>query len=313
MQGRNNMNSRANEGPNRTGGLMQRANFQQNSSVNLLVDLNNMKQELRSNQKYSMNPNPQNMNQNQNNYRQNYRANPPQGQNYMLGNPNTVDIHNESRIDHQLPGYSKAVDVSRMSYDVYNKGNNNFNFQGSKPKETRPMNNNSYLNNTPRSYHPQENMHNSFAPSRNQDMGRNNGLRDSRYQHSRSPNRKFNSQQNNTGAFQRPSSRGPGNTNSFGKGDPSLPNYPPNQNHREQLPQRGHNPAQGNTQDIEKAQLDQFSKFLKAKEKEIQARFDTLPKICRKVAHKREKLQLQKELDDVSNEIIYVEKLIRGS
>ena len=70
--------------------------------------------------------------------------------------------------------------------------------------------------------------------------------------------------------------------------------------------------GQGSMEHVEKGQLEQFSKFLLTKKSDIETKLRTMPKVCRRVADKREKLQLNKELDEVSNELEYVQGLLRG-
>ena len=65
-------------------------------------------------------------------------------------------------------------------------------------------------------------------------------------------------------------------------------------------------------EEIKKDQLEQFSKFLTSKKSDIEAKLRTMPKVCRRVADKREKLQLNKELDEVMNELSYVQGILRG-
>lgn len=69
-------------------------------------------------------------------------------------------------------------------------------------------------------------------------------------------------------------------------------------------------PDTSQTAEIEKNQLEQFYMFLKEKEKDIEIKINSMPKYCRKVSDKREKLQLQKDLDEVVNEINYVQGML---
>jgi hypothetical protein len=288
------------------------------------MELNHMKKELR-----------------QHNPSHNYQASPnyskPMPQEpYRLGNQHTTDVVNESRIDRQLPGFSNNVNVSRMSMDQgfsnqlshrmdhpnVNMSRNN-NFQG------RSMHNNTY-HDKPQYGNPSGmntfdmDVKTSFNPSTR-------GNYNSKYSN---PSGMMTSNQNYSNMS---SSRL--NNNSFGMGDPvgfsstnidqnpkpmgggggggnrlmQNPSGPMSGQMQRQSPGQGQVHGQVSTQEIEKGQLEQFNKFLMSKKSDIEAKLRTMPKVCRRVADKREKLQLNKELDEVVNELDYVQNLLRGS
>jgi hypothetical protein len=241
-------------------------------------------------------------------------------QNYHLGAQKTNDIVNESRIDRQLPGFSNNVNVSQMSF---NHGFGNPSGQRSPhgynpPSNTLPsrsMPNNSFYNDNPygntQGNRRDMEVKNSFNNHGMQNpSGQNNFNRASGQNQLRtSPNVGMN-----------PSGYG----NSFGMGNP--PGYHQN-NTKSPVDVRASNqmggpspsnpgmnraPGQQSMEEIEKGQLEQFSKFLMAKKNDIEAKLRTMPKVCRRVADKREKLQLNKDLDEVSNELDYVQGLLRG-
>lgn len=277
------------------------------------MELNHMKKELRQN-----NPN------------QSYTAptstynKPIPEEPYRLGPQNTTDVVNESRIDRQLPGYSNNVNVSQMSFNqgVGNLLSTRFDQNVNMSRNqfpSRPMNTSQMYNdrgdygNPSMSSNYDMGIKNSFHPQPNM-QARNNYDRFSAPPDMRTQNQPF----QNMG-----SSRV--QNNSFGMGEPL--GYP--SNNVRHSPKHsmgggglnrgapvGNNNAmkQGGapTQEIEKGQLEQFSKFLMTKKGDIEAKLRTMPKVCRRVADKREKLQLTKELDEVMNELGYVQGLLRG-
>lgn len=118
---------------------MNRDNFAQNSSVNLLVELNHLKKGLRSTQATNSNRNElRNPNQNSGRGYQIRQTAPPivnspraLGGQAMPNNPRSKVDQSFTR---QLPGFSKNVDVSRMSYDQFGQGNSlNFNSRNQDP------------------------------------------------------------------------------------------------------------------------------------------------------------------------------------
>lgn len=113
---------------------LQKSSFQQNSSVNLLMELNQIKKDLKSTTNPSSHHHPvQSSRSMMMNPRDNYSSMNPahdSRNDYLLGNSNTRDIVNESRNDFQLPVQSQNVDITRISYSQYNNnpnsGYNNF-------------------------------------------------------------------------------------------------------------------------------------------------------------------------------------------
>jgi hypothetical protein len=260
-------------------------------------------------------------------------------QNYHLGTQKTTDVVNESRIDRQLPGFSNNVNVSTMSF---NQGFQNPSSQhqprGYPQQNTRNMTNNSFYNDNS-SYGTLQNsrqhnneMKNSFNnqhglmtnqstnfsrrpvpnPMQSSNTYGNLNANPSREYQSNSfgmgnpPRYQSNSMSNNHVDVRVSNQiRGPPPSNSMQTPNPSM-NRGPGQ------PPMNRGPGQPSMEEVEKGQLEQFSKFLISKKNDIEDKLRRMPKVCRRVADKREKLQLNKELDEVTNELEYVKGLIHG-
>lgn len=269
----------------------------------------------------------------------------PQTDPYRLGIQNTTDIVNESRIDRQLPGFSNNVNVSRMTFDqsfqVPSGGRQENQYDHTRNVLTsQSMPNNSFYQEKHKFRNPSSNYNmNTQNSFRNQNDIRNNQLRSSNYPnmgnstHMNQPSTHMN--QGYGKIAQNPSGY---SNNSMGMNN--IPDYSQNNlrnssnnvmqrpnpssqmggmgqsNQFNPSPQTQRNPvsSSGNPpmEEIEKGQLQQFSKFLISKKEGIEAKLRTMPKVCRRVADKREKLQLNKELDEVSNELDYVQSILRG-
>ena len=254
---------------------------------------------------------------------------------YRLGKQNTTDVVNESRIDRQLPGFSNNVNVSRMSFDqgfqVTGHGRQPGFDRGRNVGTSQSMPNNSFYQNKNRfgndSANFDRNLQNSFVPQnlKNEKMkgnyyGGNQGSTQmsQNFGNLRNPS----GYSNNSMSMNNPSGFGQNNvrnspTNGGGRGYPSPQNG--GMGHSNQFSpsptmQRTPAPVSGNPpmEEIEKGQLEQFSKFLISKKEGIESKLNTMPKVCRRVADKREKLQLNKELDEVNNELEYVQGILRG-
>lgn len=273
---------------------------------------------------------------------QNYQMSPSfaQRQNaYNMGRPNMPEPVNESRLERPLPGYSNNVDVSRMSFDqsFQNTSNQlqarNFNAPRNDAGPRSMTNNSFYQENASftqaqrqRPYDMQ--VKNSFTPdlnslrnpsgNRGYDMGHPRGQVGAQGQGYGQTGGNPSGVQNNSFGMgnppRMPQNNLVRNSNEFGgrnnQGGRGM--NPPPQAQFNQPPQVGRSPGNLPMEEIEKDQLEQFSKFLMAKRGDIEAKLRTLPKVCRRVADKREKLQLNKELDEVTNELHYVNGLLRG-
>lgn len=273
---------------------------------------------------------------------QNFQMSPSyaQGQNaYKLGGPRAPDLINESRMERQLPGYSNNVDVSRMSFDqsFQNPANQlhtrNFNAPRNDTGQ-RPMANNSFYRDNANFNQPQRQraydmqVQNSFTHEMDPmgNRGRNVGYdRGQPRGQMGVSSQGFGQMGGNPSGVQ---------NNSFGMGNPPRSgqnnlvrnsNEFGGRNNRDtrgmeqrapggfnQAPQVERNPGNLPMEEIEKGQLEQFSKFLMTKKSDIEAKLKTMPVVCRRVADKREKLQLNKELDEVTSELDYVNGLLRG-
>lgn len=153
---------------------LQKSSFQQNSSVNLLMELNQIKKDLKSTtispsyQRSALSPRSMMMSQ-----RDNYSSlNPAHNSknDYILGNSNTRDIVNESRNDFQLPVQSQDVDITRISYSQYNNPSSGYNnFVPTKKSEmerySEPQSFNRHTNQSFNNSRHNYEMKNSFVPS----------------------------------------------------------------------------------------------------------------------------------------------------
>ena len=244
------------------------------------MELNQMKKDLRSTHNTYQKPAQSPRNNLYSNQRDNYDSYNIQGNNrndYLLGNSNTRDLVNESRNDYLLPGKTQDVDITRMSINHYNNNNSNYNNyvpprSMDKNRYSEPVNYNRNDNNSFYNNPSIQPPSNSFMPNQRRDYSPQNQYNNDQSRYESNPN-------NNIRDIQEPR-----------KSD--------RQNHKQ-------------TEEIEKNQLEQFYGFLKQKEKDIESRINTLPKVCRRVADKREKLQLQKELEEVEKEIQYVQGLLQ--
>jgi hypothetical protein len=301
-----------NLGNNRNYPSLQNTGFQQNSNVNLLMELNQMKKDLRSTMNAPTYQRPQNSPRSMmRNTRDNFSTmnQPPMSSNdYMLGNLNTRDIVNESRKDFKLPGQSQNVDITRMSYNQLNNPNSGYNNYVPPPQQdmnrySEPSN---FNRNTNQSFNSNQNnygMKNSFAQTYNRESSP--ATQNFRY------NNRGNSQDNNNLLSTRARETSRGNNPYRSDNNSSvLGNNMGTIGERNQQPSR-HNTNSMNHAEIEKQQLEQFYTFLKEKERTLEAKINSMPKHCRRVSDKREKMDLQSQLDEVVKEINYVQGVLK--
>lgn len=295
---------------NRNYPSLQKTGFQQNSSVNLLMELNQMKKDLRS----TANPvsyqrplnSPREM---MGNTRDNFSSMNQTGMSkndYLLGNLNTRDLVNESRNDFQLPVQSQNVDITRISYNQFNNPNSGYNnyVPPSKPEMNRYSEPQNFNRNTNQSFHNTQNnyeMKNSFAQTYNRESSPAN--QNFKY------NQRGNSHDHNNLLSTRARETSRGN-NRYGRDNNNSVlnnNSMMNTFDRSQQPNTNN---MVNQAEIEKNQLNEFYIFLKEKERTLETKINSMPKHCRRVSDKREKMELEKQLDEVVQEINYVQGML---